>query len=633
MEMNNGEGPASSRTEHVNRTTIERLRRGQLSADELLTATRHLAACADCAVVARETPGVERAARALRIAEFADEEHPDLERELFAYADGTLPREQHVAVEEHLTHCRICREDVADAVRTRRSMRRRPAYPWWFAAAAALGVVLIATLIWNRLAPVVAPHAITPIQSVAVLPLHNSGSGKSDDFLAIALADALTTQLRDVPALQVRPMSAVLASRKNATSLAVDSLIEGQFAVSGNIVTITWWLIDSRTGKNLWTGSITGPRDNLMTVVENVSAQTLLGLNERLGVQRAGNASAPRSLNPIAFEEYLKARAVNQSILPEKHAEEVAHLQRAIELDPQFAAAYADLSIALSLGQQRGFNDAAQAEHYAREAVRLDPNLATAHLALGRVLFPTNFRQALLECVAALRLNAKDSQTIAVLTSFFVATGDAQEADCLIAQLPDIEPNSQEWVTRGYWYVNLLNAAAARRAADDALATKSHELIGCDIAANAYLLEGDAAHAQKFAIRAATIAPASYIPASLEAMIAAFNGDHATALRQLQAYSGEASRNRWAAIRQAITYGRLGDRAQSLTWAKRAVQLGFRSWFLMKNHPWLRGMQDDPEFAATLQQMHADLETTMPAMRDVYQSICGPGMRNGIVAR
>jgi hypothetical protein len=100
-------------------------------------------------------------------------------------------------------------------------------------------------------------------------------------------------------------MSAVLST--NPASLAVDSLIEGRFAVSGNLVQITLALIDSHTGRSLWIGSISGPRDNLLDVVENVSTQTLDALNEKLGVQRAGNASSPRSTNPAAFEEYLKA--------------------------------------------------------------------------------------------------------------------------------------------------------------------------------------------------------------------------------------------------------------------------------------------------------------------------------------
>src|SRR5205823_5077091 len=131
------------------------------------------------------------------------------------------------------------REDVADALRTRRMLRRRPApqRQWWLAMAAAAAIAFLATLIWTRVNRIDPVHSIaTPIRSVAVLPLQNTGKG--DDFLTVALADALTTQLRDVPALQVRPMSAVLASQ-NAAGLAVDSVIEGHFAVSGNLVQVT----------------------------------------------------------------------------------------------------------------------------------------------------------------------------------------------------------------------------------------------------------------------------------------------------------------------------------------------------------------------------------------------------------
>jgi len=610
---------------------IDHLRRGKLPLADVLPAFRHLAECDACALLARESDVVDRAAATLRHAIFTDEEHPEIENELFAYADGTLPAGRRAAVEEHLTHCRICREDVADAVRARQEMKRPSAsQQWWLAAAAAIALALFGTLLWTRANRAVPekPAAISiPIRSVAVLPLQNIGNIKGgDDFLAVALADSLATQLGDIPALQVRPMSAVLASH-NVTSLAVDSLIEGRFNVTGNLVQITLSLTDSRTGRNLWTGSMTGPRDNLGDVVENVSHQTLDALNDKLGVQRSGHASAPRSRNPLAFEEYLKARALNQSLIPEKHAEEVAHLERAIALDPQFAAAHADLSIAISLGQLRGLNDAAQAERLAREAVRLDPKLATAHLALARALFATDFRRSMLEIGAALRLNVRDSQTMSILTSFFVLSGDEERSECLIRELPKVEPNSQEWLVRGYWYLNLFDPVAAKRAAADALATKSHELVGCDIAATACIMQGDLEQAEKYAARAAAIMPGSYISSSLAASIAAARGDRANALRQLQAFSAEASRNRWAAMNTAIIYGKLGDRAQAVHWTKRAQQLGSHSWYILKNHPWLRDVQDDAAFQTTLGEMRADLDYARADMLSVYETICGAELR------
>jgi len=629
--MNNDDGRASSDMKgHLTASMIDQLRRGKLPAADVLPAFRHLAACDACAFLAREGNSVDRAAGTLRTAIFTDEEHPEIESELFAYADGTLPAERRAAVEEHLTHCRICREDVADAVRARQEMRRPSAsQQWWLAAAAAVALALFGTLLWTRVNRAVPekPAAISiPIRSLAVLPLQNGGSIKGDDFLAVALADSLATQLGDIPALQVRPMSAVLASH-NVASLAVDSLIEGRFSVTGNLVTITLSLTDSRTGRSLWTGSVTGPRDNLSDVVENVSTETFGALNDKLGVQRSGRASAPRSNNPLAFEEYLKARALNQSLIPARHAEEVAHLERAIALDPQFGAAYADLSIALSLGQIRGLNDAAQTERLARDAVRLDPNLPAAHIALARALFATDFRRSMLEIVAALRLNARDSQTISILTSFFILSGDEKRSQCLIDELPKVEPNSQEWLVRGYWYLNLFNAEAAKRAAADALATKSHELVGCEIAASACILQGDLDQAEKYAARANAIMPGGYIPSSLAASIAAARGDRATALRQLQTFSAEATRNRWAATNTAIVYGKLGDRAQAVYWTKRARALGAHSWYTLKKHPWLRDVQDDPEFQKILEQMRADLDFARADMISVYETICGAELR------
>jgi len=575
----------------------------------------------------------QRAAKELRDAVTPDEAHPSLENDLFPYADGTLRGERRATVEEHLTWCRVCREDVADAIRASRTMRRRPApsRQWWLAAAAVLAIAIVASLIrtrMQRIAP--AETALNRIRSVAVLPLKNISAGRDDDFLTVALADALTTQLHDVPALQVRPMSAVLAS-SNAAGLAVDSVIEGRFAVSGNLVRVTLWLIDSRSGQSLWSGTISGPRDNLLDVVQSLSSQTLVALNEKLGVQRSGHASTPRSNNPAAFEEYLKARAVNQSLVPAKHAEEVAHLERAIALDPQFAAAYADLSIAISLGRLRGLNEeptaAATAERYAHDAVRLDPNLAASHLALGRALLGTNFREALREFVASLELDPKDLQTTAIMASYFVGTGDAKQASCAMAQVRTIDPHSQEWLTRGYWHLHLLQADAAVRAANDALATKSHELAGCDIAGHAYILEGKLDEAQQFAERARRIMPTNYICADLEASIAAARGDRATALRALQTLVAEAGHNRWAALTQALVHAKLGDRAEAIFWTRRSGALGTGSWYMLRTHPWMQWLQNDPEMVSALRAIRDDLDSVRPEMLSVYESICGPGMQ------
>ena len=149
--------------------------------------------------------------------------------------------------------------------------------------------------------------------------------------------------------------------------------------------------------------------------------------------------------------------------MPAEHQAEEAALRRAIALDPNFAAAYADLAIAMSLGQARGLDTGAdvteRAEWYARQAVRLDPNLAAAHLALGRVFvrLPDRFREAVRENLAALRLNPNDTTALNNVANYYVSVGDTQRVRCVGDRLISLDPNSNEAKIRGYWYVNAVD--------------------------------------------------------------------------------------------------------------------------------------------------------------------------------
>lgn len=514
----------------------------------------------------------------------------------------------------------------------------RPSWLRMVIVAAALVIVGIAVWTIRSHTPPPPPKVepAKPIRSMAVMPLQNISSNTRDDFLTVALADALTTKLQQIPSLQVRPTSAVIEYRNQkvdaktaSEKLGVDSLLEGHFLAAGNLVRVNLQLTDARTGYSVWADSVDGRREDLLKLIDDVSSRTLSALNQKLGVQQVGRSSEPRSSNPAAFEEYLKARALQQSLIPAEHAEQLAHLKKAVDLDPKFAAAYADLAIAMSLGQTRGFAsepDAAEkAERYARQAVRLDPNLAEAHLALGRTLvkFPERFRESARENLAALRLNAKDAQALWTIGSYFVSTGDAIQMQCIADYLTRLDPNSNEARTRGYWYVNSIAPEAATRAAEAALSSKSTELAGNDILANAYILSGNYEEAQKYASRATTLVPTHYLGKSLTAMLAAANADKPAAEAALQSFEADAEKNHWAAMRQALCYAKLGDRDKTIFWMKRSADLGNHSWYAWIKHPWLQPLQSDPEFQQIAGHMREDLDDVRDDVVGVYQLICG----------
>jgi serine/threonine protein kinase len=530
------------------------------------------------------------------------------------------------------------------ASRSHSSLGRTRARPRWMRLVLTILAFVIgaaAIVYFNRQTkPVEAAPPVSappPIRSMAVMPLDNISNNTKDDFLSVGLADALVTKLQQIPSLQVRPTSAIAGfhnkkvdTKTAADQLHVDSVLEGHFLAAGDLVRVNLQLTDSRTGYNVWADTIDGKRGDLIKLIDDVSSRTVAGLNQKLGVQKSGNASEPRSSNPRAFEEYLRARALSGSLVPAEHQAEEAALRRAIALDSNFAAAYADLAIAMSLGQARGLDTGAdvieRAEFYARQAVRLDPNLAAAHLALGRVFvrLPERFREAVRENLAALRLNPNDTNALNNVANYYVSVGDTQRVRCLGDRLISLDPNSNESKIRGYWYVNAVDPEGALTNSPAAMAGKDTELAGRDIRANAFILLGNLPSAEAETARITKLVPQHYLGKSLRAMIAAAKGDRATAEAALKSFEPDANRLHWAAMRQALVYAKLGDRDAAIHWVNRSAELGNHSWFAWVKHPWTQSLQTDPEFQTVLGKMKADLDDVGGDVIGVYQLICRP---------
>jgi len=480
-----------------------------------------------------------------------------------------------------------------------------------------------------------------PIGSLAVLPFQNISGEESEEFLAVGLADALTTQLQQIGAIGVRPTSAVLEfhGQENVDpveagrSLQVDSVLEGRFLTAGEAVRVSLQLTDTRTGYSVWAANVEGQRTNLIALIDDVASSTRRALQTRLSSGSPTGRSEPRTNSPQAFEFFLRARALQGSLLREDNEEQIELLREAIALDPEFAAAYADLGTAMVLSQIRGFTAEQEtykrADWYARQAVRLDPNLPEAHVALARTLirFPDRYRESMRETLAATRLNPSEPEALYSLASYFVATGDLQRAACIGDRIVEVNPTSNMARTRGYAYVNAVDPEGILRVVDQALGSPETELAGHDMLANAHLLRGDIAAADAAGNRLLELAPNHYLGKSIKMLVAADRGDRAEVERWLASMDADVRTNHWATLRAALAWARLGENDKAIASMRSAIQLGNHSWYFLVKHPWLEDLQADREYQQLIGRLKSDLEDVRDDVIGVYELICPSGRR------
>jgi TolB-like protein/Flp pilus assembly protein TadD len=655
-------------TRHPDSETLERFRLGTLPAQELLSTDEHLGRCDACRRIVGFSGQPGGAVR--RWVEALDDDHLSFD-EMSRYVDGLADEDDRPVMTMHLEDCAMCRGEVADlsveAAKMRaatlapgdaarrwrealgdedpaaRAHRRKTVRYLWggLAVAATLTIVIgLAVMRSSRLPAPVPPIQVASasIRSMAILPLRNVAERADDDFLSVGIADALVTRLEQDPSLDMRPMSSLLRIQRESADLRtameklkVDVVLEGQFFAVKDLVRVTLQLTEARSGHALWSESIEGPRGDLLRLVDLLTERTESRLNERPRVANAPKYSEPRSASPEAYESYLKARSLSGTLVQARYASEVAALRKAVELDPKFAAAHADLAIALELGGLvRGLDAAGdtlnEAERHAREAVRIDPRLPEAHLALGRVLStrPDRFPEAMREIVAAIELKPTDTHALQIVTSYFAALGDLERARCVSDRLVSIDPLSAEAKMRGYWYIAAVEPAEALRQADNALDDPDNALAGHDIRGLAFILQGDLGEADREAEAALRLSPNHYIGESLKAMVAAGRGHRQEAESWLAKFREDANRNHFSAVRVAMCRAKLGDRDAAVEWIERAAKLGDQHWNLLNSHPWLASLHAEPRFQQCLARIKGNLDAAHADVMRVYPSICRP---------
>ena len=194
-----------------------------------------------------------------------------------------------------------------------------------------------------------------PAKSIAVLPFDNLSDDKSNSYFAEGVQDEILTRLAKVADLKVisrtstqKYKSAPDNLREIAQQLDVANILEGSVQKAGGQVRVTVQLINAVNDSHLWAETFDR---NLLDVfqVESDIAQKIAGsLEAKLTGREKRAIELAGTQVPEAYDAYLRARALQNKQAFADHERLIAFCRRAVELDPNFVQAWANLATAES---------------------------------------------------------------------------------------------------------------------------------------------------------------------------------------------------------------------------------------------------------------------------------------------
>jgi TolB-like protein/DNA-binding winged helix-turn-helix (wHTH) protein/Tfp pilus assembly protein PilF len=240
--------------------------------------------------------------------------------------------------------------------------------------------------------------ALPKIESIAVLPLENLSGDPEQEYFAEGMTDELITTLGQVSALRVISRTSVMRYKDTkeplpqiARELNVDAIVEGTVRSSGDRVRITANLLYAPTDRHLWSEIYERDQGDVLALQSDVARAIVKQIRVKVTPQEQVRLASARPVNPEAHRLYLLGRFYWNKRTEEGFKKAIGLFQRAIEINPAYAPAYAGVADSYNLlgdyACLRPRHAYPKAKAAARKALQIDEASAEAHTSLAYVHF------------------------------------------------------------------------------------------------------------------------------------------------------------------------------------------------------------------------------------------------------
>ena len=430
------------------------------------------------------------------------------------------------------------------------------------------------------------------------------------------MSDALITALSQIRELRVISRSSVMQYRGRrlpvsqiARELHVDAVVTGSVLRSGDRVRISAELVHGDTQQNLWAQSYERPFIDVLSLQNDVARDIVDEIQIRLTEQEQTRLANSRAIVPDAYDAYLQGRFNAAKRTGDALSQAVADYQRAIQLDPTYAPAYAGLAGSLAVLADYKDVPPAQvlqdAEAAATKALQLDHNLAEAHAALGLIWESRlDWTGVLAQFQRAIELNPGDATAHQWNALALAVAGKNEQAIAEIKLAMELDPRSLIINANVAWCLYL--AGKNDESADQARKTLemdpnfpvAHGYLG-----QALLEEKEFEKSFEELKKALSLSggETSYKAELANAYaVAGRKKDALAILRQLLSLS----RKRYVSpYNLALIYAGLGEKDQALRWLTEGYEEKAIRVININVHPRFASLRSDPRFEALVRKM------------------------------
>jgi TolB-like protein/Flp pilus assembly protein TadD len=310
--------------------------------------------------------------------------------------------------------------------------------------------------------------------SIAVLPFVNMSSDEEQEYFSDGLSEELLNLLARIPELKVAARTSSfsfkdkdLAIPEIASRLNVAHVLEGSVRTHGNQIRVTAQLIQADDGYHLWSETYDRQLDNVFQIQEEIA----VAVTEALRITLLGDAPKIRKTDPRTYQLFLEGQYLKRQFSRDSLNRAVEAFKQAVEIDPAYAPAWAELADTYLWG---GYRDelsrevtAALADQAIQTAISADPDYAFAYYVRGisSIFTHNNFEQGINDFQHALELDPDNAFIVAAIGKGAFLTG---QYDLAIAQYQAalaLEPVVPEF----FWFLGRAYLSSGRL--DDAEAS------------------------------------------------------------------------------------------------------------------------------------------------------------------